>query len=32
VTGEVNDITFVLTDTATGAAGEFDSVFRGPKR
>jgi cytochrome c oxidase accessory protein FixG len=29
---EVNDITFVLTDTATGTANEFASVFRGPKR
>jgi polyferredoxin len=32
VPDEVNDITFVLTDTTTGAANEFASVFRGPKR
>jgi cytochrome c oxidase accessory protein FixG len=32
VKGEVNDITFELTDTTTGGVKTFGTVFRGPKR
>lgn len=32
VKGEVNDVTFELTDTATGSVKTFGTVFRGPKR
>ncbi len=32
VTAEVSDVTFVLTDTATGRSERFETIFRGPKR
>jgi len=32
LTGEVMDIAFILTDTATGETKRFTTTFRGPKR